>query len=507
MTLSSAPKSNRLSSLTTRRTAVIALFILLFATAVRIPLDTDTWWHLRSGEWILSHREIPRTDPFSFTRENQPWIDHSWGSQVILYGVYKLFGGTGQPGDGGNVGLAFYTALLATGGMLFVYLMCEGNAYTRGLVVLLAAATAAVFWSARPQMISFFLSAVTLYLCFLYKRKHIDRLWLIPVLMIVWVNLHGGYAIGFIILFGVIAGETLGRLFDSANPDVLTWRQIGKLCLITVIAALALVINPNTTQMWGYPFRTFGIGVLQQFIQEWASPDFHRHETWPFIFLLLGTFAAVGLSKKRLDWTDLVLVSGIAFMSLYSGRNIATFAIVAAPVLSRHLNTWLEERGWRLARPRPARGMALALNIVLLVVISLGAIAKIAYALNPIMVATAQIDALPVDAARFLNTIQPDGKMFNSYNWGGYLMFAVPQYPVFVDGRTDLFDDQLLSQWLETEQGHNWQTTFQQFNIHLTVIEHDSGLAEALRRVMPIWQEIYQDKQASIFQCKQNQCW
>src|SRR5215468_9794489 len=132
--------------LTTRRLAVAVLFVLLFAVAVRIPVDTDTWWHLRSGEYILQ-KGIPTTDPFSLTRLNQPWIDHSWGSQIIMYAVYKLFGGSGQPGDGGNVGLAFYTAALATIGMVFVYLMCEGEVYARMFVIVLSAATAAVFWS------------------------------------------------------------------------------------------------------------------------------------------------------------------------------------------------------------------------------------------------------------------------------------------------------------------------------------------------------------------------
>src|SRR5258706_13577432 len=200
------------SALTTRRLAVAVLFILLFAVAVRIPVDTDTWWHLRSGEYILN-KGIPTTDPFSLTRLNEPWIDHSWGSQIIMFLVYRLFGGAGQPGDGGNVGLALYTALLATIGMCFVYLTCEGEVYARMFVVVIAATAAAVFWSARPQMISFMLSTVVLYVLHLYKRKHIDRLWLLPVIMLLWVNLHSGWAIGFIFLFGAIAGEIVGRIW------------------------------------------------------------------------------------------------------------------------------------------------------------------------------------------------------------------------------------------------------------------------------------------------------
>src|SRR5260221_12402143 len=489
---------NLLRRLTTQRLAALILFILLFALAIRIPVDTDTWWHLRSGEYILNHGSVPMTDTFSLTRFGQPWVDQSWGSQVILYSIYKLFGGIGQPGDGGNIGLALYTALLATGGMLLVYRACEGTVYLRAFVIVLAAATAAVFWSARPQMMLFFLSAVILYLLYLYKRRHIDRLWVIPLLMVVWVNLHAGFSIGFLLLGGTIIGEVLGRLFDKANRKVLSLQQIRKLVVVTVIAFAALIINPNTTQMWTYSFRTVGINFLQEHIQEWASLNFHAHETWPFVMLLFGTFAAVGLSGKRLDWTDLTLVRVFACFALYAGRNVATFALVAAPGLARHLDVLARERGIHFAPSRPPRGVALIVNWTLLILILLGTGLKIGLVLNSKTVAEAQSAGLPVEAAAYLNDAKPAGAMFNSYNWGGYLMFAAPTYPVFVDGRTDLYDDTLLNQWLETTQAQNWQQTFDQWKIRLVVIEKDSPLAQTLRQNAN-WTEVHTDNLAAIF--------
>ncbi len=193
-----------LRSLTIERSMIIILFGLIFALAVRVPVDTDTWWHLRSAQYMLSHGFI-YADPFSFTKAGVAWINHSWGSQIILYGFWKV---------GGMVGLAIYVAGLATAGMYFIYKMCEGSGYLRAFAIVLGAATAAVFWSPRPQMISFCLSAVVLYLLYLYRRKQIDRLWLLPIIMGVWGNLHAGFSIGFIFMGGVIAGEILGRLFN-----------------------------------------------------------------------------------------------------------------------------------------------------------------------------------------------------------------------------------------------------------------------------------------------------
>src|SRR5262249_10403855 len=141
----------------------------------------------------------------SFTKLGQPWINHSWGAQLVIYAAWTL---------AGSFGLSFFVSALATAGMFFIYKMCEGSAYLRAFPLVLGAATAAVFWSPRPQMFSFFLSAVVLYLLYLYRRKKVDRLWLNPIIMGVWGNLHAGFSIGFIFLGGTIAGEILGRLFN-----------------------------------------------------------------------------------------------------------------------------------------------------------------------------------------------------------------------------------------------------------------------------------------------------
>lgn len=476
--------------LTIQRLTIAILFILLFAMAVRVPTDTDTWWHIRSGEYIVDHLEIPKTDPFSHTRFGEDWIDHSWGSQIVIYRFYNLFGGSLQPGDSGNIGLAFYMAGLATLGMAFVYLMCDGNAYVRAFSVVLGGAAAAVFWSPRPQMFSFMLGALVLYLLHLYKRKEVDRLWLIPPIFVLWVNLHGGFAIGFIILFGSIAGEVIGNLFDRREPDVVEWARLKKMVLVTAVSIPLVALNPNGVQMLGYPFRTVGIGVLQDFIQEWASPNFHERQTWPFALLLLGLLAAVGLSRRRIDWTDLVLVTGTAFMALTAGRNVAVFAIAATPVLTRHLDAWLTDRGWQVRPRRTMTSGMLRLNWILLILVMLGGLAKIAAALNTETVRTAQEEYFPVEVAEYLRETPPPGLMFNSYNWGGYLMFTAPDVPVYVDGRTDLYDDDFLRQYLDIVFIRDgWQEALDTQQIGYVAIEAESVLAQMLRTMPDQWDE------------------
>lgn len=478
-----------------QRLMVLVLFILLFTMAVRVPTDTDTWWHLRSGQTMVEQHSVLRHDLFSHTRYGEPWINHSWGAQLLLYGVYRAFGGGVEPGAAGNVGLSLLTAALATLGMGLVYAMCAGNVYVRAFAVIVGAAAAAVFWSPRPQMMSFVLAAAVLYLLHLYKRRSLDRLWLIPVLIVLWVNLHGGFAMGFIVLLGTLAGEALGHLLGDRRPEVIRWPRLKKVALVTVVSVPLVAINPFGVRMLRYPLDTVSIGALQDFIQEWASPDFHLPQTWPFLALLLGMLGVFAVSTRRADWGDLVLVLGTAAMALLSGRNIALFALVATPVLSRQVDAWLDERGWQLRPRRTVSGRMLAANWILFALVILGALGKVATTLSRQTIRQAQEEFFPVQLAVYLRQEPSGGRLFNSYNWGGYLIFAAPNVPVYVDGRTDLYGDALLQRYLDIILLRDgWQDMLDEQGIGRVAIEADSPLAGALRLMPDRWRELRFDQ-------------
>ena len=319
---------------------------LLFAMAVRVPTDTDTWWHLRSGEVMVEQHAILRHDLFSHTRLDAAWVNHSWGAQLALYGAYELFGDGVLPGDSGNIGLALLTALLATAGMALVYAACEGNAYVRAFAVVLGGATAAVFWSPRPQMFSFTLGAAVLYLLHLYKRRQVDRLWLIPLLVVLWVNLHGGFAIAFIVLLGTIVGEVLGNLLGDTRPTVVRGARLRKLVGVTAISVQMVALNPYGPRMIAYPFDTVGIGV-QDFIQEWRPRTFTSRRLGRFCCCSWGSLHSASVvtptgriwcwwrARRWRCWRGAISPS-----SLWSPRRC-----------TRHLDPWLTERGWQI-RPR-----------------------------------------------------------------------------------------------------------------------------------------------------------
>ncbi len=186
-------------------------------------------------------------------------------------------------------------------------------------------------------------------------------------------------------------------------------------------------------------------------------------------------------------------------MALLAGRNIAVFAVAATPVLTYHLDSVLTERGWTLKSvQRVTPGMA-RINLILVIVVLLGALLKVAVVLSPKTVDPALRAALPVAAVEYIEREQPPRQIFNSYNWGGYLLFAAPDYPVFVDGRTDLYGDAFLTQYLQTAiGGDGWRETLDSYGINTVLVEKESGLARQLR-AEPGWQEVYTDALASIF--------
>jgi hypothetical protein len=473
-----------------QRTMQVSLFLILFALATRVPVDTDVWWHLRAGQHILTDGFI-YTDPFSFTKVGVSWINHSWAAQIILVVIWQV---------AGNAGLGLFTAILATAGMIFLYRSGTGHIYLRAGILILGAVTASSFWVERPQMFSFFFSAVIIYLLHLARRGGRDYLWWIPLIMALWGNLHAGYSIGFILLLGTIVGEVAGHVLKWNTALVMPWPLIRKLSLVTMLSVASVMINPYGPQILTVPFATVGISFLRDYVNEWNRPDFTEPLVWPFLVMFSLVVLLGILNRKRIAVTDVCLCLGTTGLALVAGRNIATFAVVATPVLMYWSNDLLQQRGWVL---HPVKRVSLGiarLNVVFISIIAFVCLIKVIGSLSLATVAQAQSEFLPVRLTTFLREANLPGPMFNSYNWGGFLMFALPEQSVFVDGRTDLYGDSFLRQdYLPAAVGESgWQSILDRYGIQLVVMEADSGLVGMLRQETS-WQLRYEDEQAVVF--------
>jgi hypothetical protein len=497
--------------LTVRQLLVAILFVAIFAMAVRQPADTDTWWHLKTGQVMWESGEILRADPFSHTVQGKPWINHGWLVQALLWPLYAA---------SGLVGLAVLLAGLVTVSFVLVYIQCDGRPFVAAFVTLLGAVASSVIWAMRPQIVSFLLAALVAFLLHRYKRRGSTTwLWPLPLLVALWVNCHGGFVIAFMLMGCYLVGETLNRITTRASnaaPDgEAQHTRLAPLLIVILVSIAAVLLNPNTFKMFPYAYQTVSIGQLQDYIQEWAAPDFHSLRFHPFIWLLLLTLAAMGLSRRRADWTDLALIGLFGYMGLLAVRNIALFALVAPPVLSRHTVFALEDlakvnpRLSRLAvlrRPQPSRQPQPALvllNLLLLILVVIGAGSKIIADLIHLQDPEVWGEGLPLEAAEYLREHDPPGLMFNSYNWGGYLIWSLyPDKPVFIDGRTDLYalngtvlDDYSQVHWVRP----GWDEILDRYDTGL-VVTAKTGLLDTMLAERSGWRAIHRDALAVIYQ-------
>jgi hypothetical protein len=523
-----------LTWLTLDRLVTAIVFLAIFTMAVRPLADTDVWWHLQAGRWMVENQQVPRSDTFSHSRLGEPWIDHGWLAQAAFYALYAALGYAGP---------ALFVAALVTLAYYFVWRQClDGDRWLRAFVLITAAVASGGIWAARPQIVTFTLAAAVAYLLHRHKQGSGRAVWFLPPLVLLWVNVHGGFAVAFILMLAYLFAELVNHLLrlDGAMP----WRALGRLALVMGVCLLVVPLNPNGATMWAYPFQTVAIGVLKDYIVEWRPPNFHELHFHPFIWLLLATLTALGLSRRRADFTELTLVALFTYLSLLAARNVALFALVAAPVVVRHgsaaLADWRQRSGrpgsqiessatplemtvdggprtanfhswWRrgeldewgapltkspVSRATPGRAL---LNWTLLALFTLATLLQISQAASAAANEASQARHLPTRALAYLEETRPAGPIFNSYNWGGYLIWKAPDYPVFVDGRTDLYGDSLLRQYTAAIFGHpDWRAILDEYGINLVLIESRAPLTDRLEEAAD-WRELYRDEQAVIF--------
>jgi hypothetical protein len=487
-----------------QRLVVAITFLSIFAMATRVSMDTDTWWHLRTGELIAETGSVPTSDSFSYTRAGETWLYPSaaWLMELKLYGLYASFG----PGA-----LNVFVAAAVTIALAFVYMALSGGVFLRAFTLILAAAASAVYWAARPYMASFAFTAIFLWILEDFRWRRHQRLIALPLIMLLWANSHPGFAVGFILLAIYAADEAFAwlrahwqaRAFKVKRGEWGAWLRgrFGALLATGAGMIVAVCINPSGPSMLRYPFDTLSIGVLRDFIVEWQSPDFHQRNVWPFVALFFVTLIVLALSKRRIVLSDMLLVSVFGLMALLAGRNIALFALAAPIVLTRHAAPLLAELqralGIKSAKRKTTRWQRVV-NWSIVTLLAATVLTRVVLIFPPAVNERAYNANLPIGAIQFIRQEQPPGNLFNSYNWGGYLIWALRDVPVYVDGRTDLYSDELLEEWLDiiaAEDG--WQAQLEAREVRLVLIEPHWPLAKVL--AAEGWQLLYADKISVLY--------
>lgn len=462
------------------------LLVVLSVLTVRHRFDDpDMWWHLKTGEIIWTTHTVPTADPFSFTTHHHSWIPHEWLSQWLIFGAYRLGGYSGL-----MLGLCFFTAALLIGG----YALCSvysGNAKVSFLGAIVVWLFGTVGLAIRPQMIGYLLLIVELLLIHLGRTRNPRWFLALPPLFAVWINCHGSFFLGLI-----LAGAFLISSYFHFQIGSLVSTRWDSACRRTVILSLllsvgALFINPIGLKQILYPLNTMlAQPVNLSHVVEWRPLPMNDARGIGLMVLLGCIFLLVIARRAELLWHELLLLSLGTWMAVSHERMLFVFGILAAPVLSRMLST-----AWENYDPAQDRILPNAVMLAFSLLIAFLAFPGRQYLARQVE------QSNPVKAVEFIKSHHLPGPMMNEYVYGGYLIWAAPEYPVFIDGRADVYEWAGVladyGSWATLQSDPN--SLLERYGINFCLLTRESPMAH----VMPLlhnWKTVYSDNSSIVFE-------
>lgn len=474
----------------------LSVFLTLSLQSGTILLnDADTGYHIRAGEYMLETFSVPHHDIFSFHSPPPAWTAHEWLSEVIMALLHRAFGLTG-------VVIFFIFLISITYSLLFRSMRAwRGNILADILIVFLVIVSSALHWLARPHVFSLFLLVGWYHLLDAFQKGSRNYLLLLPPLMLLWVNLHGGYIAGFLLLAIFFAGNVIMVRFSASERKDQSIRNARALGYAILACLLVSMINPYGYHILSFPFQLISKRYLMDNVNEFMSPDFHQ--AMPFKYLLFLTVAIFAVSLRKADIIEISLFLIFTNMALVSARYIPIFCVVTAPILSRQAGFVLDQaKGERFPTlKRKADGIAgidasvngyISAFIAVLLVAGSAAMGKTEFRFDE--------TKKPVRAVEFLKSEYIPGKMFNNDEFGDYLIYAAyPRYRVFFDGRSDMYGEDRAREYRRVVTlGAGWEEVIEKYDIGWVFFDADSILSRSLEEKRR-WRLIYADGVANIF--------
>jgi hypothetical protein len=491
------------------RGALLGATLLGVATIALSSLTVfDFWWYLASGQRIIETRSVPTTDPFSYTAEGRPWINHMWATQVLFTLLWEHWGRAAL------IGLKTAT-VVATFGVVLATMRTRGvHPLMASATTLLAAWTGAEFWHARPQTFTYLLVAI---LCWLLRSGWERRpaiLALVPILVVLWVNLHAGFVMAFVVI-GIAGLGTALPLLIGRERRVAGWRVVGLTTLLGVSAAAASLLNPFGLQAILFPLEVVRSVPFMTSTVEWFPPNFHHASFRPLELMLLLLFPAFAWGRARLSGADVGLVLVFANLGLTSVRHVPLFAVVAAPILADALQEalarsrrvdWARLRAAvrsRLPSLAPAltapASPALAGTLLLLTAVSAHWAGMARVPMNPLDLDLNE-SRYPGRTMAFILENRLPPQLFSVYAWGGYELWRLyPDYRMFMDGRTHVYGPDVLKDYLDVVNvGPRWQVVLDRWQVQTILALRPSPLAETLQ-AQGGWRLVFSEREAAVF--------
>jgi len=449
--------------------------------------DADLWWHLRTGEWIVQHHWVPYTDSFSSYGMGRPWAAYSWLFEVLVYGLHKYFG---------LIGLLVFVCvmtLLITAALHNLILTVEPRVANSIVLTGVAMFAMAPLFTPRPWLFTILLFIIEVKILTNVRRsREYGLLFLLPALFALWANIHIQFVYGLFVL-GVFACENLiYRIFglpqvngghDRALPTAL-------MTLVLLVCTLATLANPYHFRIYLVVLDTMKLAGLHNLVSELGAMEFRNLADWFVLALTLGAAFTLG-RRGRIKplWIPLLLAG--AFMSFHSRRDV-WFGVIIAVAIICYATPPIVIGGRYLLSNAQVAFISAAVGIVLLLTIRVQNISQ-----NGLQDEVAR--NFPVQAANVIEERGYAGPLYNDFNWGGYLIWRLPQLPVAIDGRGNLHEALRIKQFANTWDGiHDWASDPELNAARLVIAEKYVPLTQLLR-LDNRFELVYEDEVAVVF--------
>ena len=473
---------------------LLVLAGLLTAVAARAlylkfcVLDLDIWWHLKVGDWIVEHHAVPHTGILSRTAAARPWVAYSWGYEVLLSFAYRWFG---------LAGIGVYGILLTLAVAYSIFWMARRLSGRFWWSCAIAVFTCSAFlYNLMPRPVFFSMTLFTITLTLLLEANRSGRvqlLYWLPPLFLLWANLHIQFLYGLFLvglLFGVnllqFVAARLGITAESVLPATLPMATLGA---IFAACFVATCIGPYSYHLYVVMVEYSKAQVPYMMIRELQAINFRAGSHYVQLLLTGAGFFALGW-RKKIDPFKLLLLIVASVVSYRTMRDSWFICISAAACIA---DFPVPEAEWRGGESWMEKfGLAAFVGVALLLV------ARDAD-FNQRGFDRAISSMYPVKALNYLRQHPAPGPLYNSLDWGGFLTWYMPNYPVAIDGRNDLYGDDLDLLFFNTERGGESFASDPYLNEAGVVLLQKSQPLAGLLMSDPRFDLVYQDQLAALF--------
>jgi len=457
-----------------------AFYFFSFVTA-----DTDLWGHIKFGKDLWDTMAFQRVDIYSFTALGSEWINHEWLSELIMYFVYHVFG---------SPGLLIGKLLV---GFSIVYLLSKISShracqpFVYGMIFVLSVFVMSPGFMIRPQILTYLFTSYFLYVFHMYLERRRNLLWSLPIILVVWVNCHGGFLVGLGMFLIVVTYEIIRCRLRNEDSGYLR-----SLLIWFVITEASVFINP-----YGYRLLTFLYETLNmpRGISEWNPVTLLDFSYFRFKLLALLFIGSLFIrNTKRRYWEAGIIVIALIYAFMHQ-RHAPVFAIVAAPFLTENISFWVQRAGV-FERIKSFSSYAL-LNAFLLILVSY----QVAFAGYKYFKAEWNIivdpTEYPIYAVQFLKQNKVNGNILLPFEWGEYAIWKLyPDCRVSIDGRfRTVYPEEVLTHHFEgAAKEQKFLELLERYPSDI-ILGRQNLLYERLISTQKRWIYVYSDPTSIVF--------